>query len=162
MWPYWVERQYDPSDDSFIPRAFSITHVNLTHRNRTAVGVSDCVELPVVDPRGLVTPFWDGWSLDAWVFGNDGTKLMPSHRREAHQELDLTSGLAVVTATASDGLSLRTGAQVDAGRSGSALYLEASGAAAHGGWLVVALPGAAAAVSSACAGRLSIQRRSAA
>ena len=38
VWPYWVERQFDPLDESFIPRAFSITHVNLTHRNWTAVG----------------------------------------------------------------------------------------------------------------------------
>ena len=51
----------------FIPRAFSITHVNLTHRNWTAIGVPDRDFLPIVDPRGLVTPLWDGWSLDGWI-----------------------------------------------------------------------------------------------
>ncbi|HEB78732.1 MAG TPA: hypothetical protein ENI90_09430, partial [Methylothermaceae bacterium] len=30
IWPYWIVRQFDPRDESFIPRAFSITHVNLT------------------------------------------------------------------------------------------------------------------------------------
>ncbi len=67
VWPYWVDRQFDPGDPSFIPRAFSITHVNLTHRNWTAVGLPDCDLLPIVDPRGLVTPAWDGWSLDGWI-----------------------------------------------------------------------------------------------
>ena len=50
IWPFWVERQYDPRDDAFIPRAFSLTHVNLTHRNWTAVGIPDFDELPIVDP----------------------------------------------------------------------------------------------------------------
>jgi len=33
IWPFWVERQFDPENDAFIPRAFSLTHVNLTNRN---------------------------------------------------------------------------------------------------------------------------------
>lgn len=47
IWPHWVERQFDPFDDAFIPRAFSVTHINLTHRNWTAVGLPDCEELPI-------------------------------------------------------------------------------------------------------------------
>ena len=31
----------------------------------------DCDSYPIVDPRGLVTPFWDGWSLDAWIVPED-------------------------------------------------------------------------------------------
>ena len=77
VWPFWVERQFDPRDEAFIPRAFSITHVNLTHRNWTAVGWPNCDTLPLVDPRGLLTPFWDGWSLDAWVFDNAGHHPYP-------------------------------------------------------------------------------------
>src|SRR5262249_45286970 len=41
VWPLWVERQFNPRDVAFVPRAFSITHVNLTHRNWTAVGLPD-------------------------------------------------------------------------------------------------------------------------
>ncbi|MEO7423731.1 MAG: hypothetical protein ABI036_01000, partial [Fibrobacteria bacterium] len=67
IWPYWVERQFNPRDASFIPRAFSISHVNLSHRNWTAVGQPDSPYLPIVDPSGLVTPYYDGWSLDAWI-----------------------------------------------------------------------------------------------
>jgi hypothetical protein len=67
VWPYWIERQFNPHDESFIPRAFSITHINLTCRNWTAIGYPDCQELSIVDPRGLLTPFLDGWSLDGWL-----------------------------------------------------------------------------------------------
>jgi len=60
IWPYWVECQYDPRNEAFIPRSFSLTQINLTHRNWTALGVPDCTEFPLVDPRGLVTPYY-GW-----------------------------------------------------------------------------------------------------
>ncbi len=67
IWPFWVKKQFNPLDASFIPRSFSLTHINLTHRNRTAVGIPDCKAMPIVDPRGLVTPFFDGWSIYGWV-----------------------------------------------------------------------------------------------
>src|SRR5436309_2447571 len=63
VWPYWVERQFNPADESFIPRAFSFSHINLTHRNWTAVGLPDVPFYPIVDPRGLVTPLYDGCSV---------------------------------------------------------------------------------------------------
>ena len=55
VWPYWVERQFNPADKSFVPRAFSFSHINLTHRNWTAVGLPGVPVYPIVDPRGLVT-----------------------------------------------------------------------------------------------------------
>src|SRR5262245_50735126 len=48
VWPFWIERQFDPADPAFVPRAFSLTHVNLTHRNWTAVGLPDCPKIPIV------------------------------------------------------------------------------------------------------------------
>lgn len=115
IWPFWVERQYDPADDAFIPRAFSLTHVNLTHRNWTAIGVPDRDALPIVDPRGLVTPFWDGWSLDGWIVARDGRRLIPSRLRDAGQHLEMDGRVAVVTRTrsASDGMELRSQASVE-------------------------------------------------
>ena len=88
VWPYWVERQFDPHDVSFVPRAFSITHVNLTHRNWTAVGQPDCDWLPIVDPRGLLTPLYDRWSVDAWIIPEDrhAERLLPSRARQAEQQ----------------------------------------------------------------------------
>ncbi|ADE15627.1 conserved hypothetical protein [Nitrosococcus halophilus Nc 4] len=106
IWPFWVERQFDPKDEAFIPRAFSITHINLTHRNWTAVGIPDVTELPIVDPRGLVTPFWDSWSLDSWVISEDGRWLVPSRLDTVTHYLALEEGGAVVTESTAQGLQL--------------------------------------------------------
>lgn len=113
VWPHWAERQFDPLDDAFIPRAFSITHVNLTHRNWTAIGIPGCERLPIVDPRGLLTPFWDGWSLDGWIVADGIDPLVPSRGGRVQQRLDWSHGdLAVVTHASQGGLSLETRARV--------------------------------------------------
>ncbi len=112
VWPYWVERQFNPQDPSFIPRAFSITHINMTQRNWTAVGLPDCSAYPIVDPRGLLTPFFDGWSIDAWIMGEDGTWLLPSKQAKADQELLLGDSLSVRTQVELDRFSLESNAQV--------------------------------------------------
>ena len=112
VWPYWVVRQFDPNESSFIPRAFSITHINLTHRNWTAIGIPDCTELPILDPRGLLTPFYDGWSLDAWVLDADGKDLIPSRLPEVSQDLRLDENLRIETISSINGSSLLSRAQV--------------------------------------------------
>jgi len=100
IWPFWVQRQFDPRDDAFLPRAFSLTHVNLTHRNWTAVGLPDSHAFPLVDPRGLVTPFFDGWSLDGWILSEDGDSLFPSRALSAEQRLKIEpNALSVCTKT---------------------------------------------------------------
>jgi len=101
VWPYWVERQFNPDDASFIPRAFSFSHINLTHRNWTAVGRPDFPFYPIVDPRGLVTPLFDGWSLDFWFVPAPGRPLFPSQLTEFGQEL-LTDGRLHVRSVARD------------------------------------------------------------
>jgi hypothetical protein len=139
VWPYWIERQFDPEDDSFIPRAFSITHINLTHRNWTAIGYPDCEELPIVDPRGLLTPFLDGWSLDGWLLADDGRCLLPSRAVDCQQQLDFARGIRVSTKTALGGLSLDSSAwvQLEAGVPVCKLQLRARVDAKA--WLVLAL-----------------------
>src|SRR6187455_1209066 len=92
VWPYWVEQQFNPNSESFIPRAFSFSHINLTHRNWTAVGLPDVPHYSIVDPRGLVTPFFDGWSLDVWIVGA-GQPLLPSKSRNAAQQLETGDAL---------------------------------------------------------------------
>jgi hypothetical protein len=83
VWPYWMERQSSPHSESFIPRAMSATYINLTHRDWTGVGYVDGQREAVVDPRGLVTPWENGWSLDTWLF--DGQHfLFPSHLDSSH------------------------------------------------------------------------------
>ncbi|MDH5620996.1 MAG: hypothetical protein OEY74_02845 [Gammaproteobacteria bacterium] len=139
VWPYWVERQYDPLDESFVPRAFSITHINLTHRNWTAIGIPDCEELPIVDPRGLVTPFWDGWSIDGWVIAEDGRELLPSRETTVDQYLDLQDGMTVVTRCGSQGLAFTSRAEVHGGDSEPCCVVRMRGECDGPGWLVVAL-----------------------
>ena len=97
IWPYWAHRQFDPTDKAFIPRAFSMTHINLTHRNWTAVGIPDFDEFSIVDPRGLVTPFYDGWSIDAWIIQDNKNHLIPSFFSDARQQIFLKNTLAIET-----------------------------------------------------------------
>ncbi len=96
VWPYWVERQFNPNSESFIPRAFSFSHINLTHRNWTAVGLPDVPHYPIVDPRGLVTPLFDGWSLDFWLIGSEAP-LLPSKCEQAEQSLEIGENISVRT-----------------------------------------------------------------
>lgn len=141
VWPYWAERQFDPADKAFIPRAFSITHVNLSHRNWTAVGLPDGEAMPLVDPRGLVTPLYDNWSLDAWVVADDGRVLLPSRQLQADQTLDLDprNGLEVRTKTRAGalGLTMRTWATLVGEE--SQCRTEATATCDTGGWLVLSL-----------------------
>ena len=139
VWPYWIERQFDPEDDAFVPRAFSITHVNLTHRNWTAIGLPDVDELPIVDPRGLLTPLYDGWSLDAWVMGDDGRRLLPSRSDQATQQWDLDKGLAVISETAQSGMTLLNHASVKLESAVPVCQLRLSARSDQSGWLVLAL-----------------------
>jgi hypothetical protein len=156
VWPYWIERQFDPHDDAFVPRAFSITHINLTHRNWTAVGRPDCPELPIVDPCGLLTPLFDGWSLEGWIETDDGRWLLPSHTRAraseerlsvegdrmpgaTEQRLDLSDGVSVITTSRTEGLELISRAAVAPGSAQPACELSLSAQSDHGGWLVLAL-----------------------
>jgi hypothetical protein len=98
VWPYWIERQFNPADESFVPRAFSFSHINLTHRNWTAVGLPGVDLYPIVDPRGLVTPFFDGWSLDFWIVNDAGEPLLlPSNSYQCEQRLEVNDNLRVLT-----------------------------------------------------------------
>lgn len=72
VWPYWLDRQLDPRSPSFIPRGHLPVLTNLTHRNWTMVGNLGSPREAIVDTRGLVTPWFDGWSLDWWVGAADG------------------------------------------------------------------------------------------
>lgn len=112
IWPYWVRRQFDPLDESFVPRAFSITHINLTHRNWTAVGLPGLNAFPLVDPAGLLTPVFDGWSLDGWIVRESGEIVAPSKTKTLRQFLNMEDGLKVVTEFEDDGSWCQTEAEV--------------------------------------------------
>jgi hypothetical protein len=139
VWPYWVEQQFDPQSDSFIPRAFSVTHINLTHRNWTAVGVSDFTPTPIVDPRGLVMPFFDSWSLDAWIMSEDGRELIPSKLPSASQRIVTQGNLQVITRGEDNGFSLESRAEAVLEHGAPACRLTLSVETPSISWLVVTL-----------------------
>lgn len=141
VWPYWVARQFDPGDSSFLPRAFSFSHVNLTHRNWTALGLPGMDDYPIVDPRGLVTLPYDPWSLDWWLVPEEGGAIYPSRLAEAEQRLEFLNGLAVVTRCTTGGASLESRAWVEAAGDNELreqVVLEARARLPSGGLLVLA------------------------
>src|SRR5439155_879676 len=71
LWPFWAERQLDPESPSFVARGESPALTNVTHRNWTLVGNLASPGRAAVDPRGLVTPWAGGWSLDWWIGAED-------------------------------------------------------------------------------------------
>jgi hypothetical protein len=139
VWPYWIECQFNPRSESFVPRAFSITHVNLTHRNWTAIGYPDCPELPIVDPRGLLTPFLDGWSLDSWLLADDGRCLHPSRAPECNQYQEMEPGPSITTETELDGLILHSNASVEPRSGIPTCVLKLSARVDCDAWIVLAL-----------------------
>ncbi len=145
VWPYWVEHQFDPADEAFIPRAFSLTHINLTHRNWTAVGLPSSADMPLVDPAGLVTPLLDGWSLDGWIVPADGAPLIPSCCARLEQAAATSGNLAVSTIAADGDLELDTRVRVERTEDGPVCRVTWTARAAGGdgrspgGWLVVSV-----------------------
>jgi len=141
IWPYWVQRQFDPEDVSFIPRAFSISHVNLTHRNWTALGLPGLALYPLVDPHGLITPLYDGWSLDVWLMDARGEILAPSRLKDefVQQRLDVSEGLVVTTTAEQHGSTLTQSASVQLVDGQPVVNVQARAATPRGGALVLAI-----------------------
>jgi hypothetical protein len=139
IWPYWIARQFNPHDISFIPRAFSFSHINLTHRNWTAVGLPEETALSLVDPRGLVTPFHDGWSIDHWFVADDGRRTLPSYSEEAVQRLLMGDTHEVRTDVPGEAaeLCLRTHVEREDGHPVLRTVIDVQAQAE--GWMVVAI-----------------------
>jgi hypothetical protein len=85
VWPYWLDRQLDPRSPAFIPRGHLPALTNVTARNWTMVGSVGGSRKAIVDPRGLVTPWFDGWSLDWWI-GADDRWHFPSREAGVRQQ----------------------------------------------------------------------------
>lgn len=137
VWPFWAERQFDPADPAFLPRAFSITHVNLTHRNWSAIGIPGVDAMPIVDPRGLLTPFWDSWSIDAWVITDQRETLLPSRASSFEQHILENDSLILQSHVLAGGLSLTTNAEVQYESDHTICTLTASALLDCDGWLII-------------------------
>ncbi|NLE00175.1 MAG: hypothetical protein GX640_09900, partial [Fibrobacter sp.] len=139
VWPYWAERQFDPLDNSFIPRAFSMTQINLTHRNWTATGIPGYQEFVVVDPSGLVMPFFDSFSIDFWVILADGRVLVPSRLKNPRQRLDYNGALKIITEHNYCGIDLSSTVQPILRNGIPACRIDVRATVPVKGWLVVSL-----------------------
>src|SRR5512137_850676 len=93
--PFWAERQFDPRDPAFIPRGLNLYTINYTHRDWTMVGNLAREREAIVDPRGLVTPWLDGWSLDVWI-ETDGALFVPSRLADHDITQSLHENLPIV------------------------------------------------------------------
>ena len=139
IWPYWVEKQYNPGDSSFIPRGFSFSHINLTHRNWTALGLPNLPCYPIIDPRGLVTPLYNGWSIDFWVVSKNGLKLIPSKLHQVDQHIETRDILRINTNSSLPGIRLLQSAEVVIANGRPTLVISIRALSSSGGWLVAAL-----------------------
>ncbi|MFW6163870.1 MAG: hypothetical protein ACODAJ_13955, partial [Planctomycetota bacterium] len=90
--------------------------------------------------RGLVTPFYDGWSLDAWVLTDSGAGLLPSAAERAEQRLRLEpDDLAVETFVENTGSALAATVRVTADGEGAAAELAWTARASEPAWLAITL-----------------------
>lgn len=140
IWPYWVNQQCEPRNPAFIPWSFSMTQINLSARNWTAVGVPGSSDFVIVDPRGLVTPFWDSWSVDAWIITEKDTLLAPARMdAETQQTLQTDNRLAVTTESRLDSLKLTANTEVHPGGTRNICAMEICAESTQPAWLVVSL-----------------------
>ncbi len=93
--PYWATRQFDPQDPAFMAYGFDLYTINYTHRDWTMIGNLAHEREPIIDPRGLVTPWFSGWSLDVWVSVN-GKLYAPSRLADSEVEQSLRENLPIV------------------------------------------------------------------
>ncbi len=95
VWPYWLERQLDPTSPAFTPRGHLSFPTNVTARNWTLIGNVASPSEAIVDPRGLVTTWFDGWSLDWWIGAEDGWHV-PSREQPSRVRQRLVGASPVV------------------------------------------------------------------
>jgi hypothetical protein len=82
--PWWWQRQVDPASPDVVPGPGASQ--STTHRNWVLLGTVGGAERAVIDPRGAITPWPDGWSLDWWI-GADDTWHLPSRAAGVRQRL---------------------------------------------------------------------------
>src|SRR3954468_4730344 len=95
VWPYWLENPPPPRPPAFAPPGHLPFLTNVTARNWTAIGNVASTWEPIVDPRGLVTTWFDGWSLDWWI-GGDDRWYIPSREQPSRIKQRLVDGTPVV------------------------------------------------------------------
>lgn len=95
--PYWVERQYNPLDPSFIPRATSMLSLNLTHRNWFGFRGPTSSLFSMIDPAGAFSPVVGFYSIElAFRYKN---QFFTPNRREININIDYEDNLPIPVIT---------------------------------------------------------------
>lgn len=93
--PYWVERQYNPMDVSFIPRATSMLSLNLTHRNWFGFRGPNSSFFSMIDPAGAFSPVIGYYSIEL-AFRNKNRFYTPN-RNEVKIKIEFEDNLPIPT-----------------------------------------------------------------
>lgn len=94
IWPFWIRRQFYADNPDFVARGFQPSSINITYRNWTGIGNLNSKLESVVDPRGLLSPWIEKWSVDVWLIVNDqvisASQLKPEEVIQSlHQNLPI-------------------------------------------------------------------------
>lgn len=92
--PYWVEKQYNPKDNSFIPRSTSMLSLNLTHRNWLGFRGPNSSIFSLIDPAGAFTPVIGYYSVEL-AFKRKNKIFFPT-RNEVKIRIELVDNLPIV------------------------------------------------------------------
>ncbi len=104
------------------------------------MGLPGYSEYPIVDPRGLLTPFYDGWSIDSWIVTDSQESLFPSQIDSVAQTLSLNEEtLAVTTASKNPFADLHIRCEVLSSSSIPTCFMRVRGQCQKRGWLVVSV-----------------------
>ncbi len=103
--------------------------------------MEDLNDLPIVDPRGLVTPFFDGWSIDTWMMNGEGVSLVPSRLMAVQQEWKIQEKGNPQLITKVEDKDMRLCSCVEAyEQSGIVIcQIKLTALATTGGWLIASL-----------------------
>jgi hypothetical protein len=86
IWPFWVYKQLSPKSDGSFVNCSSFSMMNVTNRNWVNLSLPGVDERAYVDPRGLIMPFNDSWSLDFWLA--DASRVVtPASLKQVQQTL---------------------------------------------------------------------------
>ncbi len=78
--PYWVEKQYNPEDPAFIPRASSPLNINITHRTWMGFRSPRGDHFSLIDPAGALAPVAGYYSIEVAIEEN-GSVLLPTREQ---------------------------------------------------------------------------------
>lgn len=97
VWPWWYERQRDPTGKEFIPTGMNLITSNLVLRNWTSLGVPGSSLECMVDPAGMLTLEPYGWSVFPYVYHHGVLYAPPRMKSGVRQRLLEETLPAVVT-----------------------------------------------------------------